>query len=282
LPGGILAEVPLSIEQITEYADSQGLRPRVDLEQGLIEGVKVLGLQSRNGRLYRKAAVEQAAALYEGVKVNVNHARSNPLAPRDYQDRLGCLRHVRPTESGLHGDLHFNPKHALAEQLAWDAQHAPQNVGLSHNVQARTSREGGQVIVEEILHVNSVDLVADPATTQGLFEWQESVEEAGRLRVEVDRLRKQVAELEARERRATQEARLAALLGELRLPADAIGPTLRQYLLEVDEATARRLLCERAELDGLGAGTAGRPRSKHEPFWNDEPADISRWARSVS
>ncbi len=73
---------------------------------------------------------------------------------------------------GLFGDLLYNPKHALAEQLAWDAEHLPGNVGLSHNVLARTSTEGSQTIVEAILQVFSVDLVADPATTSGLFEWQ--------------------------------------------------------------------------------------------------------------
>ena len=37
-------------------------------------------------------------------------------------------------------------------------------------MQARTAKRGDQTIVEEILAVQSVDLVADPATTRGLFE----------------------------------------------------------------------------------------------------------------
>src|SRR5690606_17633641 len=36
--------------------------------------------------------------------------------------------------------------------------------------QARTRRQGNQVIVEAIEVVRSVDLVADPATTHGLYE----------------------------------------------------------------------------------------------------------------
>jgi hypothetical protein len=66
--------------------------------------------------------------------------------------------------------LHFNPKHALAEQLAWDAEHNPRNVGFSHNVQAKLSRSEEGTVVEEITRVQSVDLVADPAATEGLFE----------------------------------------------------------------------------------------------------------------
>jgi len=80
---------------------------------------------------------------------------------------------VRLDEAGgLFGDLFYNPKHPLAEQLLWDAEHAPHNVGLSHNVLARTTRRGKTVAVTEIVSVLSVDLVADPATTRGLFEEQ--------------------------------------------------------------------------------------------------------------
>src|SRR5262249_45992585 len=138
---------------------------------------------------------------------------------------------------GLFADFHFNPKHCLAEQLIWDAEHAPENVGFSHNVQARTSRRGETTLVEEILHVHGVDLVADPATTRGLFESadppitqradlvedaepltacaescsQEKTDEVARLPVELDGLgAKQAAD----QRRAT----IASLLAEYHLP----------------------------------------------------------------
>jgi hypothetical protein len=52
----------------------------------------------------------------------------------------------------------------------WDAEHAPQNVGMSHNVLARTSRDDEGTVVEAITKVQSIDLVADPATTNGLYE----------------------------------------------------------------------------------------------------------------
>jgi hypothetical protein len=156
---------------LQEFCDSRGVAVRVDREAGVIRGVKVLGLESRNGRSYLPEALQQAAPLYEDAKVNVNHARGNPAGPRDYQDRIGTMRNValRPGE-GLFGDFHFNPKHALAEQLVWDAEHSPENVGFSHNVEARTARQGERVVVEAITRVQSVDLVADPATTRGLFE----------------------------------------------------------------------------------------------------------------
>jgi hypothetical protein len=61
----------------------------------------------------------------------------------------------------------------------WDAEHASQNVGLSHNVLARTTRQGDETVVEAITTVQSIDLVADPASTLGLFE-QEGAADAGR------------------------------------------------------------------------------------------------------
>ncbi|MCE5268833.1 MAG: hypothetical protein LLG00_13210 [Planctomycetaceae bacterium] len=159
------------MDTLQEFCDSRGVTMRVDREKGVIRGVKVLGLESRNGRTYLPEALAEAARLYEDAKVNVNHPRQNPNSPRDYQDRIGTVRNValRPGQ-GLFADFHFNPKHALAEQLIWDAEHSPENVGFSHNVEARCARRGDRVVVETITRVQSVDLVADPATTRGLFE----------------------------------------------------------------------------------------------------------------
>ncbi|MBN2579248.1 MAG: hypothetical protein JXB10_09675 [Pirellulales bacterium] len=241
-------------EMLQEFCDSRGVRMRVDRQAGVIRGVKILGLSSRNGRTYPDETLARAVALYENAKVNVNHPKGSPLAPRDYQDRLGAIRDVavRPGE-GLFADLHFNPKHALAEQLAWDAEHAPENVGFSHNVEARTARRGGQVVVEAIVRVQSVDLVADPATTRGLFEeaghsclaqetgrnacppldhcpprtpemlleqYPELVEEIRHEdAAEIERLRTEVNRLSGREKEHQKQELLRRLLSEQRLPA---------------------------------------------------------------
>src|SRR5262245_29960955 len=156
---------------LQEFCDSRGVPLRVDRTGGVIRGIKILGLHSRNGREYLPEALSRAVGLYEGAKVNVNHPKGHPLAPRDYQERMGVIRNVQHRAGqGLFADLHFNPKHDLSEQLIWDAEHAPENVGFSHNVEARLSRRGERAVVDDILRVHSVDLVADPATTRGLFE----------------------------------------------------------------------------------------------------------------
>jgi hypothetical protein len=134
-----------------------------------IRNVKILGLVSKNGREYLPAALKKAVAMYEGRAVNVDH--TNRTDHRSYRDRIGVLRRVRFVENrGLFGDLHYNPQHPLANQLVWDSVHSPENVGLSHSAHGRVVRRGDKLVVEEIESVNSVDLVADPATTSGLFE----------------------------------------------------------------------------------------------------------------
>ena len=186
---------------LLEYARADA-NVRLDREQNVLRGVKILGLSSLNGRQYAPEALNRAQKLYENAKVNVNHPKESPQAPRDYQDRIGSIQNVRYREKdGLYGDFHFNPCHPLAEQLKWDAEHAPENVGFSHNIMARTvPQKDGTLLVEEITSVRSVDLVADPATTHGLFEG-----------------RNQVGDLQASDvqPRAIQEAELKALQEEL-------------------------------------------------------------------
>jgi len=157
-----------AIETLQEYATSAGVSLRVDRDKGIIHGVKILGLASLNGRTYTPQAAAGAMKLYEGARCNVDHGKQGES--RSYADRVGAIRNVSATADGLYGDFHFNPKHALAEQICWDAEHAPGNLGFSHDAEARTSRQNGKVVVEEIKKVTSVDLVANPATTRGLFE----------------------------------------------------------------------------------------------------------------
>lgn len=162
-------------ESLLEYAALRNPALRIDRTAHRLRGVKILGFASTNGRTYELEAVRRALPLYEGARVNINHPPGAAPSPRDYHDRLGTLVEVRLDEAqGLFGDLFYNPKHPLVEQLLWDAEHAPHNVGLSHNVVARTARRGDKTAVTEIVAVVSVDLVADPATTRGLFEEQQA------------------------------------------------------------------------------------------------------------
>ena len=142
---------------------------KVDREHSVVRGVKIIGRNSKNGRDYTEPALRGAVQMYEGAPVNVDHPEKFGN-PRGYRDRFGRLRDVRAEADGLYGDLHYNPHHAVAEQFLYDAEHSPENLGLSANHLFRGERRNGRMVVESIAKVISVDLVADPATTRGLFE----------------------------------------------------------------------------------------------------------------
>lgn len=156
---------------LKEYFRPQQKNVKIDKDAGIIYGVKILGNMSRNNRRYPIATLRDAVTLYENAKVNLDHPEGDPRQNRSYQDRFGMIKNVRLDESeGLYADFHYNTKHPLAEQLLWDAENAPENVGFSHNVEAHIEKEDEFDVVTQIVSVRSVDLVADPATTHGLFE----------------------------------------------------------------------------------------------------------------
>lgn len=299
----------MSVERIAEYADSRGVA--LTAEEGVIRGVKILGLASKNGREYLPAAVREARALYEGAKVNVNHTKTG-AEPRDYRDRLGTVKNVRETADGLYADLHYNPKNPVAEQLAWDAAHAPENVGFSHVVDAQTARRGGRLVVESIKRVQSVDLVADPATTQGLFEHHaeevnvsltlESLKadhaelvEALRaemlaespeasLREQVAAMTAEVTTLRAREAAAALDAEIEALFAEHDLPEFARTDELRGTLRESQDAASRGALVKSlaAVVAEAAQDVAGKPRSKQQASGGSgEPLTQEQFNRRV-
>jgi hypothetical protein len=286
---------------------------RVDRTAGVIRGVKLLGLRSKNGRRYQENALAEAVSLYEGAKVNINHPKGHPLSPRDYQDRLGVISAVefRP-QQGLFGDLHFNPKHTLSEQLMWDAEHASQNVGLSHNVLARTTRQGDETVVEAITKVQSIDLVADPATTRGLFEQDASAIAWDRLTLaelelhrpdllrelreahgaQLEHVQSQLDQATAREATSRRRGRIVELLQEHHLPLpesndEASRRITSDHFIETllgaaDDESLRRLVEERALLvRSADRWNHDRNTSKPQPVSRDQLA-VSRGTNGVA
>lgn len=157
-------------ERIVEFVGGLEKGFQVNRESHEVSGVKLCGLTSKNGRVYKESALKAALGLYEGAKINVDHrTKDNPS--RSYGSRLGVAKDVEYREGkGVYGTIKYNPKNPLAEQFLWDCENLPEACGFSHDVAARTSRSAGKLIVEEISEVNSVDLVADPATTKSVKE----------------------------------------------------------------------------------------------------------------
>ena len=291
-------------QAIQEYFDSRGVDLRVDSQAGVIRGVKILGLESRNRRNYSAQALASATQLYEGAKVNVNHPQGSPLSPRDYRDRIGVIRGVEfRSGQGLFGDFHFNPKHEHSEQLAWDAEHAAENVGFSHNVQARVTKQTDSVLVEEILQVQSVDLVADPATTRGLFEQEDdSAAILQALEQQVAQMERELDEYRSHEQLRERREMIDALLAEFELPDPASGDAtakaivsdqfISELMATTTESEMRNLVRDRAQLlQSVGIASGRRWRSKpvsrdqalvdrlHEPV---EVVDAKSFAAAIS
>ena len=175
---------------------------RVDPENGVIRGVKILGLQSKNparvlglspqeygpealNKPYRydAQALARRAGLYEGVRVFVGHPEfiysrdggrkvaSGAIESRT--DVFGWLSNVQVRSDGLYGDLNYLTSHPRASQIAEAAQRNPRIVALSHLAMTHPEldRTRGEVVITDVTKVESVDLVfSQPGTTYGLFE----------------------------------------------------------------------------------------------------------------
>lgn len=289
------AKKPKSDTYFAEYASNAGQSLKVDREKNVIYGVKLHGFASDNNRDYSPKALQGALHLYEGVKANVNHPpKENLGAWRNYQDRIGVIRNARfVAESGIFGDLHYNPKHALAEQLLFDAENSPESVGFSPVVKGKTSMQrNGRVLVEAISHVRSVDLVPDPATNRSLFE-QTDIEEQDMLESltvdelkakrpdlaeailaeqkdsadlaakdsEIKTLREQLDAYEAektiRERRAAVDAKLA----EAKLPEALMTEVFLESCYDANDSMLAKLIEDRKSLAG---NFKPKPRSKDQ------------------
>jgi hypothetical protein len=148
------------IETLYEYSTAQ-------VSGGVIFGVKIAGLRSRNGRDYPMDTLIAAHHLYEDAPVYLLHGSSRQKRDnsRKHEEHFGSLKNVHTRATGIFGDLHVKQSHPMAGAvLMADGS----KFGLSHNVRAEMTED--RKTVTEIISVNSVDLVDNPATTNNLFE----------------------------------------------------------------------------------------------------------------
>ncbi|HUE71003.1 MAG TPA: hypothetical protein VMP01_08950 [Pirellulaceae bacterium] len=159
----------LNLQSVNLREEAYG-DPRIDKAAGVIRGVKILGRHSANNREYSDSALDDAARLYEGARVCFDHDRQNPHRERAVMESIGVLKNTRRKGGDVFGDLHYLKAHPNAGLLLEYAERFPRSIGLSHNADGKGSRRGGKFIVESIGRINSVDLVLNPATNNGLFE----------------------------------------------------------------------------------------------------------------
>lgn len=165
-------------EQLTEALMDQS-RLKVDRKNNRINGVKILGVDSKNRRRYSDKARASQARFIEGMAVAMDHDKENPSRERKFVDQLAVIRGVTVESDGNYGYLQVFPSHPNADLLYDRAEMAPETFGLSHVAQCTTSLpdRDGIVLVEDIEAVASLDIVTRPATTAGLFESEEPQED---------------------------------------------------------------------------------------------------------
>ena len=141
-----------------------------------IVGVKIIGPTSLHGWSYPGAVLRKAKPLYESAPVFALHpsGREDKAGSRKLNAHFGALINVRERgqvgEVGLYGDLQMRPSHPITQHVL---ENIDEIMGLSHN--AIVDMDDGDTIVREIIAVNSVDLVHNPATTRTLFEGEREI-----------------------------------------------------------------------------------------------------------
>ena len=174
------------IEMKTELLESESVfsevtEAMIDREKGIIRGVKLLGLRSKNKRNYDTPGVRKnAGKVLEGARIYIDHPPT-ATTPRSYRDKIAVVEGdvEYRAGSGHFGTIRFNPKHPVAEQFVWDVMHAPKSFGMSINASVKmgSTDSSGDIAVESIDTVRSIDIVTTPATTEGLFESEQIEEE---------------------------------------------------------------------------------------------------------
>jgi hypothetical protein len=154
-------------KQITERTAAAFSGARVDREAGTISNVLICGTISANGREYPAEVLRRDHGVYEGKPVNCDHSKESTV-----DRRLGWISNVSPGADGRpRGTLNLLLSHPMAPRVLEAAEKQPNLFGFSHIALCDlVTGKDGRERVTSIQSIESIDLVARPATTKGLFE----------------------------------------------------------------------------------------------------------------
>lgn len=159
------------LESIDLLEVSRNSSIRLDKDKGIVHRVKIHGANSKNGYVYSPAALQDVARLVEGAEVNIDHPDIDDAnRVRGVTENFGVLENVTVESGGVYGDLHYLKSHSFSKTFEEKVERFPQKIGLSINARGSKRSQRGSVIIENVLKINSVDLVTRPATNDSLFE----------------------------------------------------------------------------------------------------------------
>jgi len=144
------------------------------VEGNTIQNVSLLGPRSLNGRVYTQDAMQDAVRLYNGVQVFADHPGYGDLTGtggRKFMDLAGKILNTRLSGDRVRGDVILIEGEPVGDKLKTIAEQMPDLVGFSHRAKGEVeAAEDGTVIVKRLTEVSALEIVVDPATTNGLFE----------------------------------------------------------------------------------------------------------------
>ena len=163
----------MATERITERVTAPFAGSRVDRAAGVIRDVLICGTQSKNGYQYGPRSFGDGSQ-YEKRPVYLNHPGRD--GGRRIEDKIGWFENVSTTSGRPRGDFHLLKSHPAANQILEGAERNAGLFGFSHIAMcSRSGRPEDEGRIESVDEVESIDLVAEPATTQGLFEGKRPV-----------------------------------------------------------------------------------------------------------
>jgi hypothetical protein len=148
-------------KQLFESADLS------ELDNGIVRRALLISPVSSNQRVYTADALRNAVAKYNTV-ANLDHDWETSVA-----NRFGYYDNATYDEATnrIYADLHFLKSHPFAAQFMEAVRRMPHVMGFSHVAQCEgETNPDGVYVISTIHDVLSVDIVADPATTGGIFE----------------------------------------------------------------------------------------------------------------
>ena len=143
-----------------------------DKKNLIVKDHKVLGIISKNGYTYPIATQQEALPIFEGAKAYLNHPTTKEMGEaRNVRDLIGYHKNLRVKEDGTYSDLHLINNRTVQDYVIPVAETASHLIGSSVVIRGKMKNVKDSLPqIEKIYACRSIDLVSEPATTNGLYE----------------------------------------------------------------------------------------------------------------
>ena len=153
------------------------LNEAAKVDGNVVRGVVLLGLESKNGRVYEAAAVQEAVkrGLYN-THIYVDHITEREEQERDgvrtFRDLIGVAQDTVFKEGKVIGDIHVLASDRMGAKFLEAASNPvfAEAIGMSHDAVGEVEERDGKQVVTQIHDIQSADAVTRPATTKSLYE----------------------------------------------------------------------------------------------------------------